>query len=262
MYTLEVLIATMFRENQEAIIGLLEEMNISSDCVVVNQCEKDEIEYFDYKNHTIKTIYSTERGLSKSRNLAILNSKADIIVIADDDYHYVDNYSEIIIGAYNSHPDKDILMFDVNVERKVKEKKFNRISINAVPSCRITMKLASVKNNKFDTFFGTGSSYFSHGEETIFLHECIKKGCMTCNIPLKIVSITLNRPSTWFTGYNKKYLIDQGALYYRLYHFLAIFFVAVFLLRKYKLYRVNTNIFFAMYYMLCGIKEYKQLHAY
>jgi len=41
MYKLEVLIATMYKENKDEIIDLLNVMNINSDAVVVSQCNKN-----------------------------------------------------------------------------------------------------------------------------------------------------------------------------------------------------------------------------
>jgi glycosyltransferase involved in cell wall biosynthesis len=113
MYSIQVLIATMFKKNKIEIIQLLENMNIDSDCVIINQCDTDNIEQVNYKKHSIQVINSTERGLSKSRNLALQHASADIVVIADDDMRYIDGYAQIIINAYNTHPNDDILTFKV-----------------------------------------------------------------------------------------------------------------------------------------------------
>ena len=262
MYKLEVLIATMFKENKDDIIDLLNIMNINSDAVVVSQCNKNGLEKFDYKNNKITCIYSIERGLSKSRNLALNYANADIIIIADDDLCYNDNYNETVIKAHTVHPEFDILTFNVNNNKKYPsfEKKMDRLSIHNVGSNEITMKLASVKNISFNILFGAGSSYFQCGEEIIFLNTCLNKKKEVMHIPQKIGYLCENsRPSTWFTSFNKEYMISHGAIYYELSHFLALPYILQFAIRKFTLYKKDINIFSAIYYMLFGISKYKKI---
>ena len=46
---LEVLVATMHQKDY----SLLEKMNISSNAVVINQCDSDSVDRFEYKNYSI-----------------------------------------------------------------------------------------------------------------------------------------------------------------------------------------------------------------
>lgn len=67
---LMVLISYMHRTDT----GIISESNVQTDSVVVNQCDRDSIEDFDFKNKKgrtchVKFIDTTERGLSNSRNL-------------------------------------------------------------------------------------------------------------------------------------------------------------------------------------------------
>jgi len=259
MYKIEVLIATMHKENKEDIINLLKNMNVDSDSVVVSQCNKDDVEKFKYKNYNVTCVYSTERGLSRSRNCALRYASADVVVIADDDMRYIDGYKNIVLNAYNTYFD-DILTFQVNDKKKyhITERKLNKILIHKVSSYEITLKLKSI-SEKFNIYFGTGSSYFQAGEENIFLSGCIRRGNTIRYIPSKIASLTDNRPSTWFTGFNEKYFLDKGAIYYQLSRFLAIPYILQFAIRKYELYRGKVGFFSAIYYMICGIKVCKKL---
>lgn len=262
MNKLEVLIATMHRETKEEIINLLDTMNINSDSVVVSQCSINNIEVFEYKSYKVTCIYSTERGLSKSRNLALKNATAEIVVIADDDMRYVDGYNDIILDAYKYHPNVDIITFKaINTKKYFSfEKKLNIILIHKISSVEITIKKSSVINIFFNIFFGAGSSLFLMGEESIFLTDCIRKGKNIRFIPVKISELNENnRPSTWFTEFNKKYFVDKGAVYYQLSHFLAIPYIFIFAIRKYKKYKKSMGFFSAIYYMICGIKENKKL---
>jgi len=262
MYKIEVLIATMHKENKKEVLDLLGDMNINSDSVIVSQCNKTDIERFRYKNYNVTCIYSTERGLSKSRNLALQYASADIVMIADDDIRYNDDYTGIVMNAYNVHPEYDILTFKVKDDKKYfnERKRLNGILSHKVISYEITMRLSSIKNIFFNTIFGTGSSYFQHGEENIFLNSCIKKKKKIMYIPQKIACLMENRrPSTWFTGFDEKYMIDKGALYYELSSLLVLPNILQFVFRKYSLYKENMNCFSAMYYMLLGVLKYKRI---
>ena len=42
----------------------------------------------------IEVLSNNQRGLSKGRNVALLNSNADIYLIADDDIRYEDDYEK------------------------------------------------------------------------------------------------------------------------------------------------------------------------
>lgn len=262
MVTLEVLISTMHKKDREDVITLLKAMNINSDCIVINQCDKNENETFTYKGHHVLCVYSTERGLSRSRNLALRHAKADIVVIADDDVCYNDDYEKTIRRAYDENPNFDILTFMVKDNKKYhrEKRKLNRLLIHKVASWEITMKLDAIKSMRFNELFGVGSSHISMGEENIFLAECIKKKKKIMYIPQKIARFLKNsRPSTWFTGFNKKYMIDQGAVYYELSSLFAIPFILQFAIRKYHLYKNNFGICRAVYYMLYGIMRYRKI---
>lgn len=92
---LQVLVSTMHRKDY----SLLDEMNIQSDAVVINQCDIEKTEEFLYKGHNIKWISVKERGIGKSRNMAIENADADIILFADDDIVYDDGMAQAVVGA-------------------------------------------------------------------------------------------------------------------------------------------------------------------
>jgi glycosyltransferase involved in cell wall biosynthesis len=231
-------------------------MNISSDCVVINQCDEEKIEYIKYRGYDVIAVYSSERGLSKSRNLALMYAKADIIVVADDDVCYLQGYSDIIMAAYKANSDADVLTFKVKEGKKYfsNKRRLNFLTIHKVASWEITVKLNSVKNIKFNEIFGTGSPHFQFGEENIFLKDCLKKKKRIVFIPDKIGFFPEpSRPSTWFIGFDKEYMINQGAVYYELSHFLAIPYIFQFSLRKHKLYKGDLNIFSAIYYMSKGM---------
>src|SRR5699024_8504169 len=94
--------------------GLYDSMNIKGSAIIVNQTDYEDREIIQKNNNILKFISSKDRGLSKSRNLAIKNSDADICLFADNDVTYEDNYINIILDAYKKYPDDDIISFTVN----------------------------------------------------------------------------------------------------------------------------------------------------
>ena len=60
--------------------------------------------------------------------------------------------------------------------------------------------------------FGPGGIY-SHGEDTLFIVDSLKKGLKVYGVNVLIGSAS-NSSSTWFNGYDEKYFFDKGALFY------------------------------------------------
>ena len=175
---------------------------------------------------------------------------------------YNDDYPEIISTAYIEHTECDILTFKVRDDKKYfsNEKRLNRLLIHKVISYEITMKLSSIKDISFNVLFGAGSSYFLCGEENIFLNYCIKKKKNIMYIPQKIACLPENgRPSTWFTGFNKDFMVSKGAAYYELSHLLVLVYILQFAIWKYTLYRKDIQFFAAIYYMILGVNKYKRI---
>ena len=90
MPRLQLLVATM---NLTDIIGLCDEMHIASDALIINQSDSVKYEYVFYHGYKIECYTFAERGLSSSRNNALLRCTGDILCIADDDMVYTDTYS-------------------------------------------------------------------------------------------------------------------------------------------------------------------------
>ena len=106
--TIQLLISTMHQTDY----SLLEKMKIASDVVVINQCDRESTKTIEYNGHNVLWIDTTERGLSKSRNMAIRNATADICMLADDDMEYRCDYVDIVLSAF-SRISSDIIGFQV-----------------------------------------------------------------------------------------------------------------------------------------------------
>lgn len=211
--TFQVLVATM---NQTE-YSLLERMNIQSDAIVVNQCNKNEKHIFEWNGYTIVWINSTERGLSHSRNMALDNANADICLLCDDDEVLKESYREYILAAYAEVPQADMLVFNIEkIDCAESEKLFTKVK--AIPnyktygSVHLTFKRKKIIDHGiwFNTNFGTGSGKYSSCEDAIFCMEIHKRGLKSFVYPLVIATVSYAE-SSWFNGYNEKYFYDMGA---------------------------------------------------
>ena len=104
---MEVLLSAMFLESWDYINTL----NITTDVTIINQCDIDNSITLNDSGRRIQFISSTQRGLSRSRNMAISNARDNICIICDNDIEYVKDYSKIITNAYSRHPDADVIVF-------------------------------------------------------------------------------------------------------------------------------------------------------
>lgn len=250
---IEVLISTMYLENP---IKLLKKMNINTDAVIINQCNYCKHEIINYNNHKITIISTTDRGLSKSRNLAIRNSTADILIFADDDFEYSKDYASVVAHAYEEYPSADIIVFgairnDNYIYKQFLNGKLNSRAKYNINSIRITAKRLTVLEKKlfFDERFGTGTD-ISCGEDTIFMSDCFKKKCLVfSNDFILCRGIKDDRESSWFHGYNEKFFLDRGLVYRRISKF-SFFLSVYYIIKKYSLYKNDISPIVALKKML------------
>ena len=238
--TLEVLIAAV----QENDIMLAEHMNISTDAVICNQCQEVAYKEFERKGHLIRSFAFDERGVGLNRNNALMRARGDLVLFADDDIIYDDDYEEKVLTTFEKHPEADILMFNVVAEEtrqtyeNTKVKRVRWYNYGRYPTYSMCCRLASLRraNVWFSLLFGGGAKYMN-GEDSLFLHDCLKKGLRIWSVPV-VIGHEKNREngeaSTWFTGYNEKFFYDRGALYHYLYGPMAKPFALRFLIAKRK----------------------------
>ena len=216
MEKVETLISTMNQTD----FSLLEKMNVSTDCVVVNQCGK--VGYFEFKHrqHFVKWINSNQVGLSKSRNLALSYSSADICVISDDDEVFYDGFSEKLLYFYKKHPKTSLITFNIDsigILRKrffiKKEKKLHFFNIYRYGSARISFKREFVLRNSvfFNITIGAGTERIPSGEDNLFVKECLKHGARPRGAPISVAKID-DSNSGWFSGFDENYFVHRGEL--------------------------------------------------
>ena len=94
----QVLVVTMKQDTHK----LLDKMNIKSAAVFGNQTNKMEEETFSYNGNKIEWYSWNEKGVGLNRNNLLMRSTADIVLFADDDVTYVDDYAEKIVKEFES----------------------------------------------------------------------------------------------------------------------------------------------------------------
>lgn len=260
--TLEVLLSCMHQ--QDATIA--KQVNLQSDAVIVNQCDTENTTEITFDNIAgdsckIKFISTKERGLSKSRNMAIRNSHADLCLIADEDECLDTNYCHSIMKAFQDHQEADIIAFDFTVEGKPQKnygkevKKIGYLSALRISSIQIAFRRQSIidKGICFDEEMGAGTGHGA-GEENKFLYDCLRNGLKIIYVPIHIVSLHERTTSTWFTGYNVEFYRQKGWATERyMGKFYATIFAFYTAIRKYSLYKKNCSFPAALKAMLTGI---------
>lgn len=202
---------------------LAEKMNLQSDSIIINQCEKNDYSEYRWKEHKIKAYSFAEKGVGLSRNNALLRASADLILFSDEDIVYQDGYAEKIIKAFEERPEADLLLFNMQVDEDratyhiEKEHRVRFYNSGRYPTYSFAVRREKLHkaNITFSLLFGGGARY-SNGEDSLFLMECLKKGFKVYAVPIAIGK-EVPRPSTWFFGYNEKFFFDRGVLYSFLY---------------------------------------------
>ena len=232
--TLELLVAAMNKEP----LSLAEEMGICSDAIIVSQGEKYAYEELDFRGHVLRYFSMRERGVGLSRNHSLLRAKADISVFADQDIVYDADYEEKILSAFAEHPEADVLLFNVQAapgRETYHNESFGRVhwyNYGRYPTYSFAVRTEKIHdaNITFSLLFGGGAKH-SNGEDSLFLHDCLKAGLKIYRCP---VLIGREQPgeSTWFVGYNEKFFYDRGVLYRHLYGVWARLWALRFVLAK------------------------------
>lgn len=206
----EVLLSCMHLDEDDKVMELVRRTNIRGKAVVVSQCNRNGSSQIG----DVKIIYTNERGLSSSRNLAIANSTADICLLCDDDEILCDNYQEIIEKAYAENSSSDFICFYVYRPAKPCPQKQYRISRKTfwpIASVEISFLREKVKDKgiHFDTRLGSGVSCCG-GEENKFIYDLINSKLSGIYIPKTIGRLIPSESPTWFKGFSCEYFKDRA----------------------------------------------------
>ncbi len=258
---LQVQVVTMNRSDHE----LLEKMNIQSDVMVGNQTDHVDVSTFDYKGHTVEWFDFNERGVGLNRNNLLMRASADIILFADDDVVYEDGYREVVLKAFDEHPEADMIIFNVipqpdsinpcRVTKWHRIRWYNCLKYGAV---RIAVRLSAMReSNVFYTLLFGGGAKFSSGEDSLFLMDCIKSGMKVYGYPADIGKVYFET-SSWFRGFNEKYFYDKGVFFYFLFKRFSRLLCLQYCIRCRGQFKDYYSPKKAYSLMIKGIKMYKE----
>ena len=225
--SLEILISTKGRDSLDFLGNIFVNNNSHSNSVlIINQTENSN--FSCPSTGKIKLINKNEIGLSKSRNLAIHSSTADICLVADDDIVYVKDFDKIILNAFSNNPNADIITFMMKdfdgklFKQYPKKKLHDKNTLSSVNSVVIAFKRDSIISNniKFDNNFGLGS-IFQTADEYVFLRDAMNSNL---NIIFQNeVILSHDIISSGKDAGSDRVLFAKGALFYKYYNFFSFF---------------------------------------
>lgn len=267
--TLNILISCMHQDK-----NIIERSNVQSDVVVVNQCDENGREEFTFTNKNGREckalfISTTERGLSRSRNMALRNAWGDICLICDDDETLYDDCEEKILKAYEAHPEAGVIAFALNradcgKQYPTEEGELGFRQILKTSSHQITFRrdqICGLKGKKpilFDELMGSGTGN-GGGEENKFLLDCKKADMKLRYVPSVIATVNPGE-SQWFNGYDEKQLINVGWTSRRMLGILlgSVYAIYFWLRHRYKYKEKGVSMAQAFGFLTKGFFEVRQ----
>lgn len=259
MSNFEILCTTMHQSD----FSKIKEMNIHSDVVFANQCDRTAYEEIEFDGHTAKMISTQTRGVGKNRNLALAYASADICMLADDDVRYSDDMEQRVLSEFEQHPDADIIIFHLESDNPLRKQIRYKATRKCTPwekmpwgTFRAAFRLEAIRkaNIWFSTLFG-GGCIFPSGEDSLWFTDAKKAG-LIFYVSKETIGTVCFDTSTWFTGYDEKYFFGKGAFYQAARPRLIYLWILYFSLRE---RRGNLPWKQRIRWMLCGKNGYQKM---
>lgn len=254
---LEVLMSCMHQLDDEVV----RRSGLTGDVVVVNQCDREGYVVYATASGEARMFSTEQRGLTKSRNMAISKARAEVCLLCDDDECFVPGYERAILNAYEQLPQADVIIFKMldrvpSFKDKVMRLRFPqtmKVSSWQISFRRERLLAAGVR---FDELLGAGSGNGAE-EELKFLLDCERAGLMIYYVPTQIASVA-QEASTWFGGFTEGFFENRGATTrYILGAGLASLYAIYYVVRKRPLYRKCLSPAKALRATFRGIREDK-----
>lgn len=249
--------------------SIVKRSEIHSDVLIVNQYSQNEgipllpdLEIQKIAGFFCRKYNLQEKGVSRSRNFAIRNSRAEICLLADDDEIFCHQYREMVLKSFKKYPYADVLIFHIENRPKRVRNTFHRVyfpEILKVSSLQIAFRRKKIVEKKilFDEDMGAGTGNGAE-EEIKFLLDCLKQKLKIFNVPVTIAAVQENKPSTWFYGYNESFFENRGMTTRYLFGKLfALCYGMYYILTKKKLYQSSISAKQAWKALKRGVKKNK-----
>lgn len=252
---LEILMSCMHQNDD----SLVRASRITSDVVVINQCDRDDYAEYPTAHGVARMFSTTQRGLTKSRNMAMAKSDADVCLLCDDDEVFQPDYREKILNAYEMLPQADVIVFKMvnrqpSFPDKVMRLRFPKTM--KVSSWQISFRRVSLtaKGIVFDELLGAGTGNGAE-EELKFLWDCQRAGLKIYYVPAPIATVA-QAESTWFEGFTEEFFVNRGATTrYIMGLPLACVYALYYVIRKRSLYSVYLSPGKALKAVFRGIRD-------
>ncbi|WP_396163861.1 glycosyltransferase family 2 protein [Flavobacterium sp.] len=244
---IEILIATMNRDD----LGFLEVMFSKTDVtkyniLIINQTTTEK--QLHTTSRTIKVINVLEKGLSKSRNLALRSATKKLVIFTDDDVVFEANFDTSLLKAFTDHPHFDGFRFPFQMKEGVVAKKYSStfqsqlsaFDILNTSSVELVFKKEAIQSARlhFDENFGLGSPFYM-GEEAIFVFDAKRKGLKMGFVPQILLT------HSQFTTTQKATVLEryfyQSAVFYRIFGKMYLFWVVLKLLFDLKQHKIGLR---------------------
>ena len=264
---LEILVATMNRDSLDFLNTMFQNEGIENHHIlIINQTSENCLLTSNMPN--VRVINAFDKGLSRSRNLALKHAVGNICLIADDDVIFIKGFSDMIVHAFKEHQDCGVLTFKtMTLEGKpywIYPQKVTNIKPNYRKILSIEIALnrqVIIENNlQFDELFGLGAR-FEDGENVFFLKSVFSKNIKALFVPEYIVKHKAFSSSDDVTS--ERHFFARGAMNYKLYGPWAYFLLIklIFSLLRKRLISFS-DVTKKLMIGIKGIQEYKHIKAY
>ena len=195
MLTIQFLISTLGERIAQAAKVLLPPMEGVSYVVVWqrNGIGSDALPAELKERVDVSIVEDNGKGLARSRNIALENATADLLVITDDDNRYDTAAIELIRNAFEKHPTAGLIQFQaLTMEGKpLRNYPAFPYTYETRPRgtyfCSVELVMRRKANlPRFDERFGLGAE-LGCGEEEVFVHEAVKRGVKMIYVPQPLV---------------------------------------------------------------------------
>lgn len=208
--TLEVLISCMHQTDD----SLVRRSALTGNVLMINQCGHNGYTEYSGQSGCVRMISTDDRGLTRSRNMAIARAEADVCLICDDDEVFVPGYEEKILQAYRDNPQADVIIFKMVNRPPSFDDRTMRLRFPQtmkVSSWQISFRRERLLASgvRFDELLGAGTGNGAE-EELKFLLDCQRAGLVIYYVPTEIASVAQTE-STWFGGFTETFFENRGA---------------------------------------------------
>ncbi|WP_165806857.1 glycosyltransferase family 2 protein [Balneicella halophila] len=232
--------------------------------LVINQCTNialEEVKDCDFRNTRVISVL--DKGLSKSRNLALKNAMGEICVLTDDDVVYETNVIKSITKGFEK--EIDVLTFQASYVNGKPFKKYSEVgfyhnfrSIMKISSIECAFRLDFLRKTgvKFDELFGLGTN-FQACEENIFFLDLLNQKARMLYEPLKLVVHPYEE-----TGgvLNEKGVYTRGAVFYRMFGLSGLIIAWLFVLKKKEVIKKEKiSLFYSFRLIWKGFWDYSKI---